>query len=77
MKTVTVSDPDACMQEEERCHNKTVSSLVSVPQESCDIVPERVCDTATTLVPHLEPVPTCRQLPRERCSFGVQRKQAS
>ena len=65
------------MQEEERCHNKTVSSLVSVPQESCDIVPEQICDTATTLVPHLEPVPTCRQLPRERCSFGVLRKQAS
>jgi hypothetical protein len=28
---------------EKECHNKTVQSAVDVPEESCDLVPQKTC----------------------------------
>ena len=49
-----------------------VRTVVSeVPEESCDIVPSKVCKSVAQLVPHLSPVEKCSDLPREICSFGL------
>ena len=53
------------------CHNKTVGVLTEVPEESCDIVPSKVCRNANKLVPHLVPEEQCSNQPREICSFGL------
>ena len=53
------------------CHNKTVSLVSEVPQETCDLVPSKICRRSNKLVPHLEPVEKCEDTPREVCSFGL------
>ena len=50
---------------------QVVTVVSDVPEESCDIVPSKVCKSAAQLVPHLAPVETCSDLPRQICSFGV------
>ena len=45
--------------------------MSEVPEESCDIVPSKVCKSVAQLVPHLSPVEKCSDLPREICSFGL------
>ena len=63
------------------CHSKQVASVVQVPEEFCDlqvlfitlyselyrrtVQPEKVCRTATKLVPFLQPVQECGQYPRQ------------
>ena len=42
-----------------------------VPEESCDIVPSKICRNVNKLVPHLEPVQECKDQPRQVCSFGL------
>ena len=59
------------LQDEPECHNKTVAVVTEVPEESCDIIPSKICRTANKLVPHLEPVEKCDDSPREVCSFGL------
>ena len=59
------------LQDEPECHNKTVAVVSEVPEESCDIIPSKICRTANKLVPHLEPVEKCDDSPREVCSFGL------
>ena len=46
-------------------------SVSSVPDESCDIVPNKICRNVNKLVPHLEPVEECEDQPRQVCSFGL------
>ena len=50
---------------------QVVTVVSEVPEESCDIAPSKVCKSAAQLVPHLAPVETCSDLPRQICSFGV------
>ena len=50
---------------------QVVTVVSDVPEESCDIAPSKVCKSAAQLVPHLAPVETCSDLPRQICSFGV------
>ena len=57
-------------QGEEQCHNKTVTTVVSVPEESCDLVPHKVCQGVYRLVPFLHPEQQCKQVPRDVCSYG-------
>ena len=58
-------------QDEPKCHNQTKSVVIDVPQESCDIIPGKICRNANKLVPHLTPVEKCENSPREVCSFGL------
>ena len=56
---------------EEECHNKTVANTIDVPEENCDLVPQKTCRGVYKLVPYLVPTPECKDIPREVCSFGV------
>ena len=50
---------------------QVVTTVSEVPEESCDIVPSKICKYANTLLPHLVPVEKCSDLPRQICSFGL------
>ena len=52
---------------EEECHVKTVTTVISVPEEVCDLNPQKTCRLSTKLVPKLEPVRECTTVPKETC----------
>ena len=51
----------------EECHDKTLVSLVDVPEEICDLNPQKTCRFITKLVPKLAPKHQCTMVPREVC----------
>ena len=52
---------------EEECHEKIVASFVDVPEEICDLNPQKTCHFTTKLVPKLEPVQSCTKIMKESC----------
>merc|ERR1712098_525575 len=52
---------------EEECHDKTIASLVDVPEEVCDLNPQKTCRFVTKLVPKLTPEHECTIVPKETC----------
>ena len=52
---------------EEECHEKVITSLVEVPEEHCDLNPQKICKFVTKLVPRLAPVHECTIVPKETC----------
>jgi len=54
---------------EEECHEKVLTSLVDVPEEVCDLNPQKTCRMVTKLVPKLSPVHQCTIVPKETCSL--------
>ncbi len=60
-----------CVTEEgpEECHDKTVASLVDVPEEVCDLNPQKTCRFQTKLVPRLKPEHECTIIPQETCNL--------
>merc|ERR1712038_547940 len=58
-----------CVTEEgpEECHDKVITSLVDVPEEVCDLNPQKVCKFQTKLVPNLKPAHECTIIPKETC----------
>jgi len=55
---------------EEECHDKHVDILVDVPEEVCDIIPQKTCRHATKLVPSLRPTKECTTVPKEICNLN-------
>ena len=53
----------------EECHDKQVDTLVDVPEETCDLNPQKTCRLVTKLVPNLEPKQECTTVPQETCSL--------
>merc|ERR1712066_588799 len=51
----------------EECHDKVLTSLVDVPEEVCDLNPQKVCKFVTKLVPRLSPEHECTIVPKETC----------
>ena len=51
---------------EEECHEKQEPSIIEVPEETCDLNPMKTCRFATKLVPKLDPVRECSQVPKGR-----------
>ena len=51
----------------EECHDKTIASLVDVPEEVCDLNPQKTCRFVTKLVPRLSPEHECTIVPKETC----------
>ena len=49
---------------------QVVASLVDVPEEVCDLNPEKICRYKTTLVPSLVPQEECTQVPKESCHLS-------
>ena len=60
-----------CVSEEgpEECHDKQVDTLVDVPEETCDLNPQKTCRLVTKLVPSLRPKQECTTVPQETCSL--------
>ena len=54
---------------EEECHEKTVATLVDVPEEVCDLNPQKTCRFQTKLVPRLKPEHECTIIPQETCNL--------
>jgi len=52
---------------EEECHDKVLTSLVDVPEEVCDLNPQKTCRFQTKLVPKLAPQHQCTIVPKETC----------
>ena len=53
----------------EECHDKVTASLVDVPEEVCDLNPQKTCRFATKLVPKLTPKHQCTIVPKETCTI--------
>jgi len=53
----------------EECHNKQIDTLVSVPEETCDLNPQKTCRLVTKLVPSLKPKQECTIVPQETCNL--------
>merc|ERR1711936_1453801 len=51
----------------EECHDKVLTSLVDVPEEHCDLNPQKICKFVTKLVPKLAPKHECTIVPKETC----------
>merc|ERR1719273_2596213 len=60
-----------CTYEEgdEECHDKVIASLVDVPEEVCDLNPQKTCRLQTKLVPRLKPEHECTTFPQEVCNL--------
>jgi hypothetical protein len=66
-----------CVTEEgaEECHDKVITSLVDVPEETCDLNPQQTCRFQTKLVPKLKPVAECTTIPQEVCNLKFSQPQ--
>merc|ERR1712072_477599 len=53
----------------EECHDKTIATLVDVPEEVCDLNPQKTCRFVTKLVPKLKPEHQCTTVPKETCTL--------
>merc|ERR1711970_454944 len=60
-----------CTYEEglEECHDKVTASIVNVPEEVCDLNPQKTCRFVTKLVPKLSPSHQCTIVPKETCNL--------
>merc|ERR1711981_1008324 len=60
-----------CVTEEgpEECHDKEIDTLVDVPEEVCDLNPQKTCRFQTKLVPKLKPTHECTVIPQEICQL--------
>ena len=54
---------------EEECHDKVLTSLVDVPEEACDLNPQKTCRFVSKLVPKLKPENQCTIVPKETCTL--------
>ena len=43
--------------------------MVDVPEEVCDLNPQKVCQYGTKLAPNLKPVHECTVIPQETCNL--------
>merc|ERR1719323_2153773 len=53
----------------EECHDKVITSLLDVPEEICDLNPQKTCRFVTKLVPKLAPKHECTIVPQEICNL--------
>jgi len=54
---------------DEECHDKEIDTLVDVPEEVCDLNPQKTCRFQTKLVPKLKPTHECTVIPQEICQL--------
>ena len=51
------------------CLSQNVDTLVDVPEETCDLNPQKTCRLVTKLVPSLSPTQECTTVPQETCNL--------
>ena len=56
-------------QDAPQCHDKEIDVLVDVPEEVCDLNPQKTCRFVTKLVPSLKPEHECTVIPQEVCNL--------
>merc|ERR1711872_40927 len=52
----------------EECFDKKETIVQEVPEETCNLEPQRACKHVTKLVPLLKPAEECVDIPKEVCS---------
>ena len=52
----------------EECFDKKETIVQEVPEETCNLEPQKSCKFVTKLVPHLKPTEECVDIPKEVCS---------
>merc|ERR1711881_386033 len=52
----------------EECYEKVQTVVQDAPKEQCTLEPQRTCKHVTKLVPKLEPVEECVDVPKEVCT---------
>jgi len=50
------------------CYDEPVTVVQEVPEETCNLEPQRECKHVTKLVPFLKPTEECVDIPKEVCS---------
>ena len=60
-----------CVTEEgpEECHDKTITTTIDIPEEICDLNPQKTCRFQTKLAPKLSPSHECTIIPQEICNL--------
>ncbi|XP_040577930.1 uncharacterized protein [Lepeophtheirus salmonis] len=53
----------------EECHDKKIVTMTDIPEEICDLNPQRTCSRQTKLVPKLKPEHECTIVPQEVCNI--------
>jgi len=66
----TLCGPSGCgfVPGPEICHDEVKTIVTDIPQEVCDLQPQRSCEHVTKLVPKLSPVEECVDVPKEICT---------
>ena len=61
--------PDGCgfVQGVPECFDKVETIIQEVPEETCDLNPQKTCKHVTKLVPKLQPSEECVDVPKEVC----------
>ena len=63
--------PTGCAEKQcHSCETQVKAVVASKPVEECDIEPQRVCRHVTKMLPKLEPVIDCVQVPHEVCGVS-------
>ena len=50
------------------CYDKVQTVVQDAPKEQCSLEPQRTCKHVTKLVPKLEPIEECVDVPKEVCT---------
>merc|ERR1711950_106751 len=53
---------------QEECFDRKETVIQEVPEETCNLEPQRICKHVTKLVPLLKPTEECVDIPKEVCS---------
>jgi len=66
--------PSGCVPQPgpEECFDKKETVVQEVPEETCNLEPQKTCKFVTKLVPQLKPVEECVDIPKEVCSRSRQ-----
>ena len=53
-----------------QCQEKMKTVMVETPQEQCDLEPQKICTTATKMIPQLKRSQECVDVPKEVCAMS-------
>jgi len=55
---------------DEECHDKEIGVVLDLPEEICDLIPQKTCRMATKMVPKLIPEKECTLVPKQVCNVS-------
>jgi len=68
---LTLCSSARCRLEEgaKECHNISEAVFSEIPEETCDLIPQKACKGVWELTPFLSPMEKCENVPKEVCTF--------